>query len=364
MNLLLRAFVTMVWVLAGACTSCTPALADVIRPRVVIVAYFEIGNDTGDRPGELQYWVERDHLTRIIEVPGMTHHVRANADGSEIALAVGPAQLRPAVNLTVLGFSPLFDLRKSYWLINGIAGASPHETPLGSAFWTDYIVNGGQVHSIDTREIPQSWPDGTFWLTQATPDAPRVPAGSPDDVRTWPATGAHIDTPGIVVRMNPQLVHWAYVQTNAMTLVETPEMRAAAATFPYAAAHEPPTVRIGAQLATEAFWHGRLDDDWAHRWVPYATDGMATYATTAENDSGAMDALYALTLARRADWNRALLLRTVSNYDMPPPGVSAAQSVLEQQDHAYQAFLPALENAYAVGHQIVRLLLRGIQPST
>ena len=54
---------------------------------------------------------------------------------------------------------------------------------------------------------------------------------------------------------------------------------------------------------------------------PYATDGVAKYATTAENDNGAMDALYALTLAKRADWNRALLLRTVSNYDMPPPGV-------------------------------------------
>ena len=52
-----------------------------ISVKVVIVTMFEVGEDTGDQPGELQYWVERDHLTRIIDVPGMTHHVRANADG-------------------------------------------------------------------------------------------------------------------------------------------------------------------------------------------------------------------------------------------------------------------------------------------
>jgi purine nucleoside permease len=54
---------------------------DVMRPKVVIVAYFEVGKDTGDRPGEAQLWVERDHLDRVIEVPGMSHVVRANADG-------------------------------------------------------------------------------------------------------------------------------------------------------------------------------------------------------------------------------------------------------------------------------------------
>lgn len=54
-----------------------------VRPRVVIVSYFEVGADTGDAPGELQFWVERDHLDRIIEVPGMSHSVRANASGQK-----------------------------------------------------------------------------------------------------------------------------------------------------------------------------------------------------------------------------------------------------------------------------------------
>ncbi len=332
---------------------------DVLRPRVVIVVFFEVGNDTGDRPGELQYWVERDHLSRIIEVPGMTHHVRANADGSEIALAVGPGQIRPAVNLMAFGLSPRFDLRKSYWLINGIAGVSPHDASLGSAFWTDYVVNGELLHSIDPREIPKSWPDGFFTLDTSRPDQrPRVPPGSPDDVGAWPQAGARIDARGTVVRMNPSLMRWAYAHTRTMRLPADAAMRRAEAAYHAdPAASQQPRVRSGAQLATEAFWHGAKMDAWAHRWVAYMTDGRARYATTGENDSGAMSALYALTLAGRADWNRALLLRTASNFDMQPDGLTAAQSLNAEEHGNFPAYLPALDAAYRVGHRIVGLLM-------
>jgi purine nucleoside permease len=331
----------------------------VIAPRVVIVVFFEVGNDTGDRPGELQYWVERDHLTRIITVPGMTHHVRANADGSEIALAVGPGQIRPAVNLTALGFDPQFDLRKSYWLINGIAGISPRDASLGSAFWTDYVVNGELLHEIDAREIPASWPDGFFTLDTSRPDEqPRVRAGSADDVRAWPDDGAQIDGRGTVVRMNPDLMQWAYERTKGMRLTANAAMRRVEAGYAsQPAAQRAPRVRIGAQLATEAFWHGAKMDDWAHRWVRYMTDGRARYATTGENDSGAMVALYSLTRAGRADWNRALLLRTASNFDMQPDGMTAVQSLNGQEHGNFPAYLPALNAAYQVGHHIVELLL-------
>ncbi|MGD0649332.1 MAG: purine nucleoside permease, partial [Acidobacteriaceae bacterium] len=38
--------------------------------RAVIVTTFEIGNDTGDTPGEFQFWVEREHLTESLPFPG------------------------------------------------------------------------------------------------------------------------------------------------------------------------------------------------------------------------------------------------------------------------------------------------------
>src|SRR6202162_3616804 len=53
----------------------------VIPVKVVVVTMFEAGADTGDRPGELQYWVERNHLDKILPFPQAYHHLRMNRDG-------------------------------------------------------------------------------------------------------------------------------------------------------------------------------------------------------------------------------------------------------------------------------------------
>jgi purine nucleoside permease len=330
----------------------------VIRPKVVVVVYFEVGKDKGDTPGELQFWVERDRLDRVIEVPGMSRTIRANADGSELAMAVGPGNIRPGVNLMAFALDPRFDVRKSYWLINGIAGVSPREMSVGSAVWTDFVVNGNLVHEIDAREIPKDWPDGFYALDKSKPEEqPRVPVGSEEDVRSWQDYGAHSNRSGSVIRMNPGLMSWALGLTHVMKLPETDAMRALGALYKgYPAAQLPPQITVGANLATETYWHGAKMDEWAHRWVRYMTDGRASYGSTAENDSGAMVALAALTRAGRADWNRALLLRTGSNFDMQPPSETAEQSANRRQNAAYE---PALESAYLVGSRIVKSLIDG-----
>jgi purine nucleoside permease len=43
--------------------------AGVIRPKVVVVTMFEAGADTGDQPGEFQFWVEREKLNRVWPFP-------------------------------------------------------------------------------------------------------------------------------------------------------------------------------------------------------------------------------------------------------------------------------------------------------
>ena len=49
-----------------------------IEPRVLLIATYETGNDTGDTPGELQYWAEREALTQSIPVPGLEHPLLGN----------------------------------------------------------------------------------------------------------------------------------------------------------------------------------------------------------------------------------------------------------------------------------------------
>jgi purine nucleoside permease len=339
--------------------------APVLRPKIVIVAYFEVGQDTGDQPGEAQFWVERDHLERVIDVPGMTHTVRTNNDGSEILVVVGPGQIRPAVNLMALGFDPQFDLRESYWIVNGIAGVSPVDGTMGDAFWTDYVVNGELLHFIDPREMPSDWSDGYYAIDKSRPgEEPRVVAGSAEDVRTWSETSAHINTRGTVVQMNLQLLHWAYELTKEMKLPQSDAMKALSARYKgFPEAQRSPKVLIGANIAGETFWHGALMDEWAHRWVKYTTDGRAQMGTTSMNDSGAMDALYSLTQARRADWNRVLLLRTASNFDRQPDGMTAAESANSEKHAAFTGYEASLEAAYQVGSTVAKAILKGDVPT-
>jgi purine nucleoside permease len=102
-------------------------------------------------------------------------------------------------------------------------------------------------------------------------------------------------------------------------------------------------------------------DEWAHRWVRYRTDGQASYASTAMNDSGSMVALAALTRAGRADWNRAFVLRTGSNFDMEAPDETAEQSANREKHGGYTAYEPSLESAYLVGSRVVKALIDGWQ---
>jgi purine nucleoside permease len=85
----------------------------------------------------------------------------------------------------------------------------------------------------------------------------------------------------------------------------------------------------------------------------YETDGVGHLATTAMNDSGALMALHSLTLQGRADWNRVLLLRTASNYDMQWDGATAAQSLAAEKHGEYTGYFPALGAGYEVGHRVV-----------
>ncbi len=60
-----------------------------------------------------------------------------------------------------------------------------------------------------------------------------------------------------------------------------------------------------------------------------------------------------LTAMGRARFDRVLVLRTGSNFCMPPPGHSAAESVVAP----YVGGIPALEAAYRVGSPVVHALL-------
>ena len=77
------------------CAGALRAQTHPIPVKVVVLAMFEQGEDTGDTPGEYQYWVERDHLDRVYPLPAGYHAARMNADGELAIERPGEAEASP-----------------------------------------------------------------------------------------------------------------------------------------------------------------------------------------------------------------------------------------------------------------------------
>jgi purine nucleoside permease len=321
--------------LAGVCA----AKPKPIPVKVVVVAMFEVGADTGDQPGELQYWVERDHLDRVYPLPAGYHAARMNGEG-EMAVLTGQGTAHAASTIMALGLDPRFDLSHAYWIIAGIAGASPDKASLGSAMWARWVVDGDLGYEIDPREMPPDWSTGYVPLRKTRP---------------FEAPAAALE--GQVYALNAGLAEWAFNLTRDTPLPDSDRLKEIRSQFDGAAAQRPPFVGMGDEISSSTYWHGKLSDAWAAEWVPYFTGGKGEFATTAMEDTGTLQSLQFLANAGRVDWSRILVLRTVSNFDRQARGMSAAESLARQRIGKYGAYLPSLEAAYTVGHVVVNELL-------
>ena len=318
--------------------------AEVFRPKVVIVTMFEIGEPKGDRPGELQFWVEREGLDRVITVPAAPHPLHANADASVVALLTGVGNTNAAAAVMALGLDPRFDLRRTYWVVAGIAGVDPADASLGSAAWARYVVEGDLAHEFDAREIPADWPTGYVPLGKRRPyELPRATT-----------------RPGQVFTLDSGLVEWAHALTQDTELPDSEGLRSLRSRYDgIPAATRAPFVLIGVAMASSTFWHGSRMNTWANEWMRYYTDGKANYVMTAMEDTGTLRALELLAQAGRCDRRRALVLRTASNYDSPWPGASAVESLNSETPGTFSGLIPSLEAAYRVGSRVVRELVAG-----
>jgi purine nucleoside permease len=127
----LPALLTLLMFLMFLATTAIPTIGQPAPPKpieikVVVVSMFEIGADTGDVPGEYQYWVERQHLTQVLPFPQGYHDLRLNPQTGVLGLLTGMGTARATASVMALGLDPRFDLSHAYWLVAGIAGIDPH----------------------------------------------------------------------------------------------------------------------------------------------------------------------------------------------------------------------------------------------
>src|SRR5580692_9060301 len=145
---------------------CLAAEAPVQIP-VLVIATYETGKDRGDTPGELQYWAERQDLTREIRVPGVDHPLLTNGRGF-YAMVSGTSS-RCALQIMALAADPRFDLTHTYFIVSGIGGGFPGVMSLASAVWVGRVIDGNPAFEIDSREIPSDWSSGLVAIGATKP---------------------------------------------------------------------------------------------------------------------------------------------------------------------------------------------------
>jgi purine nucleoside permease len=306
--------------LAALLVSTTPALAQDVSPKVMVITMFG---------GEAAPWLENLEGAQAIAVPGLSQEypeVHCTPDICVLTTAMGFANAASSVSALI--YDERFDLSQTYFLVAGIAGVDPAQGTLGSAHWARFVVDGGLRHQIDPREIPAGWDSGAIGLGAAAPGTPAE----------W-AAGTEL------YELNEALVNAAYEATKDVELADDPGAQAYRATYDTEAAKREPFVSICDTVSGDTYWHGELIAQDMNDIVERLTDREGTYCTTQMEDNATLTALQRGAQAGLLDSDRVAVLRTASNFDRAAPSQTTHESLSAESG----GFGPSTQNAYRVG---------------
>jgi purine nucleoside permease len=322
-----------VWLVLVLCAFAAAASAQSTPPRplkVLIISMFE---------PEAAPWVDAFKLTEQIAVPGLLPEhpaLRCNAD-DVCLLTTGMGHANAAASTMAVALDPHFDLRRSYFLIAGIAGIDPAQGTTGSATWARWLIDVGIAHEIDAREMPRDWRSGYLGIMTRGPGEK-------------PKFEYHTEA----ARVDEALLQAALKLTRDVPLADSPQAQAYRAKYRKPPANQPPKVIQCDTLGGDTWWHGHRLGERARAWTKLLSDGQATYCSTQQEDNATYNALARAAAAGRLDLKRLAVLRTASNFDRPYPGQSAHASLIASTTGGSGGFGPATQNLARVGGVLVK----------
>lgn len=298
-------------------------------PKVLIVTMFG---------GEAKPWLEREALSRKIPVPGFAkaYPYLACSEEGLCLMTTGMGYANAASSLAALEFGAQFDLRKTYFLIAGIAGVDPAQGTLGSAHWARFVIDGGLQNEIDPREAPADWMSGYLPIGAAGP-------GQKTDRRYGDE----------VYRLDEDLLQAAFRLTKDVELADSDEAQAYRAKYAEPAASQPPQISICDTISSDTWWHGARLGAAMEAYARLLTDGAAEPCTTEQEDSATLTALKRGAEANLIDFSRIAVLRAASNFDREAPGQSAAESLKAKSG----GYFPSVANAHRVAARLAHAIL-------
>ncbi|KAF3911347.1 hypothetical protein ABW21_db0209167 [Orbilia brochopaga] len=269
--------------------------------------------------------------------------VHCTAADGVCLVVIGQAVINAGTTMLAMAHSDQFDIRKSYVMMAGIAGGSPDTTSTGSVTFARYAVQGDIQYELATP--PPGWKSTSGYF----------PMGS-----TGPGQYQGFIYGTEVYEVNAALRHRAAtVARKAVSKFhDNADARAYRKRYTQAAARQAPNVQECDTLTTNLYWHGAGIAGPMGVYYKTMTNGTGVYCSTESEDSGWLAGLFRASIVGRADFTRAIIIRSVTNYDRAPPCINNNDCVNDYESifgtkQGVGSYADGLNNLYLAGREVV-----------
>ncbi|WP_317929930.1 purine nucleoside permease [Halioxenophilus sp. WMMB6] len=311
----------MVWIVIG-CGWADGAVAEAVAPikvKVLIAAMFEIGDNSGDRAGEFQYWYQRYFSqAESYSVKGAAGPLFCNSRGV-CGSVLGMGKVASSASMLAILLDPRFDFSESFFIVSGVAGIPPSRGTIGDVSWATDLVDYDLGHRWSPAEGPRDKP--AF-----------MPRKGYEKIRHY--------------TLNRQLLERATALTAKLPLQNSEAAERYRQRYPQASARRAPAVITGTHMTGDTFFHGPgLSAE-----AQYLTElyGAAPYVIT-EMEAAAI----AQVLARTVGVSRLLSLRGAVNFDQGNPNETTLAHLDPAPGQTAGGFDETLQNIVLVGGAVV-----------
>jgi purine nucleoside permease len=274
------------------------------------------------------------------------------ADGTICKLACGQ-ELVSASQITSLLLISGVDLTKTYVIISGTGGVNPKYGTAGGAAISTFGIQWEWGDMFLGSDLPANF-SGQYFSSYAQ-DAPYK----------YPST---VGTE--VYKLNEALVDRFYSIGSTVTYEDVPEAsQELRATYIHDAAKQAPFLARCDTVSAQAYWHGDVAGENVEYYANVITTGKARPCNTNQDDTGRLVALFLGAVHEKIDFGRVAIIKAFSNFDRPPPQLTAYQSRFSVGEGATE---PGLRNSWKTIVAVVNDVLEnwetifeaGIKPNT
>ena len=308
--------------------------------KVLILPKFEVGEMTGDFPGEAQYYYEAFlDGGDVYELPGVGEEGRLYVKDGAALLTLGMGKVNAALNTMAVLSDSRFDFSDAYIISTGCGGSAAGYSVMGDVFVISAAVDFDLGHHADIREMADK--TAATWFHDTDFDELAV------------------------IRLDPGLIDKAWNLVKDIPLETTERtrnyMKTAFAGEEWAA--RDPKVQKGTTVTGDNYWKGEYDHANAELMArtyscpdPYALTEMEDLAI---GQAAARMGLLDHYLIIRDSVNMDVFMSGATPESLWDPDYNITDLASENSVEGADIFAAAMKNNFEVGSVIIKAILNG-----